>query len=221
MSSETIISVIIGALISIFITIVYERLRKPHLRFEIETPPLDITYNGTEPAKNARFLRVVLWNDPFQLLVRETAMHCQGEIQFYHIEDGVPLFMKNMRLRWAGSEEPFSPQMRPDGTIENIFDITKYNSSFFRDCFSGSKETIDVVARFDDDEECYVWTSDYAIKGWKNKERMIPKGRYLVKIIVFSAGEKISALFQLENSITRKDFRLTPANFQDMKKIKN
>jgi len=219
----TAIGAFVGALLSLFISIYIEYQRKPKLDFEIEDPPLDLRYQSA-PAKEGRFVRVKLQNRGMPRLLkwlgRDAAMHCHGDIQFHHF-DGAPVFSRPMPMRWAGSDEPLSHQVMPNGQVKQLFDAAKYNAISYRDCFPGTTETIDVAARFDQDDECYGWCNENYLpgKGWRNLEWKLPKGRYLVRVTVYSAGDKVSAVFKLENSVARQHFRLMRASKEDAKKL--
>ena len=214
-----------GALLSLLLSIFIEYQRKPKLVFEIEEPPTDRTYES-HPARNARFVRVLLHNRPmpklFRWLGRAAAMQCNGEIQFHHANDGVPIFAKPMMIRWAKSDEPFSFQALQEGKVKPVFDPSKYNASFRRDCYPGDKEQIDVAARFDNDTECYGWSNETYLpdKGWRNQDWKLPAGRYLVTIKVHSSGETVRGTFKLENIASRENFRLLPATEDDINKTK-
>ncbi len=222
----TAIGAFLGALLSILASIYIEYQRKPKLRFDIEEQPLDRTYQPPAPAKESRFLRVQLFNDPMprplKWLGRDAAMQCYGHIQFHHFADGAPVFSKPMPIRWAGSDEPFTFQAMPNGQFAQFFDPTKYNASFHRNCFPGITELIDVAARFDNDDDCFGWSNESYLpgKGWRNPDWKLPKGRYLIKVTVHSSGETLSAAFQLENSVARQHFRLMGASQQDAQKLK-
>lgn len=224
MPITTFIGAFIGAVFSLFVTMIIEYQRKPKLYLTIEDPPLDQSYTSA-PAKNVRFLRVQLWNRAMPKILRwlnrEPALHCNGYIQFHHFSDGAPIFSRAMPIRWAGSDEPISLQVLSDGKVLQLFDFGKYSAAFRRDCFPGNKETIDVVARFDEDEKCYGWSNENYLPGksWRNTDWKLSKGRYLVKVSVFSSGEEIIGVFQLENSSRRMDFRLLPATQEDLHKL--
>lgn len=219
----TALGAFIGALLSLIISIYIEYQRKPKLSLKIEDPPFDATYTSA-PAKEARFLRVHLINHAMnkwlRWLGRNAAMGCFGYIQFYHIDNGAPVFSKQMPVRWSKSDEPVSHYMQ-DGQIIQLFDPAKYNSAFRRDCFPGSEELIDIVARYDNEDECYGWCNDSYLpdKGWRNQDWKLPKGRYLIKVTVISSGDNVSDIFQLENSVTKQHFRLLKASEQDIAKI--
>lgn len=221
----TAIGAFLGALLSLLVSIYIEFQRKPKLHFEIEDPPHDSKPTGG--IKDARFLRVLLCNEPMprflKWLDRNPAMQCYGEVQFYHFEDGAQIFSKPMPIRWGASNEPYTLQVLPDKSSALVFDYVKYNSAFYRNCFPGIKEPIDVAARFDDDEECFGWTSENYLskEGWRNPEWKLSKGRYLAKVTVHSSGESVSAIFQLENTVGRKHFRLLKAIEENILNIKS
>lgn len=213
-----------GALLTLIISMYIEYQRKPKLYFEIENPPHEHNYDSG-PVRHARFLRVNLCNRAMpkwlRWLGRDAAMQCDGNLQFYHIDNAAPVFSKPMPVRWSLSDEPLSLQVLPDGQGALIFDPFKYNTILRRNCFPGTKETLDVAARFDEDEECYGWCNENYLpgKGWRNGDWRLPKGRYIVRVAVLSAGEKISGVFQVENSVAKQHFRLLTATRQDVLRI--
>ena len=221
----TALGAFIGAALSLLLSIFIENQRKPNLYFKIEDPPIDRIYPSS-PAKNVRFVRVQLWNrampDWLRWLGRNAAQHCNGEIQFHHTKDGSPIFSKPMPLRWAGADEPISHQI-VDGSVVQLFDPAKYNAASRRNCYPGSKETIDIAARFDNDDECYGWSNENYLpgRGWRNKDRELPKGKYLVSVLILSAGEKVLGVFALENTVSREHFRLMDVSTEEYKMIES
>jgi hypothetical protein len=215
----------LGAVLSILAGIAIEYLRKPKLWLTIESPPADQTYPAA-PAKHARFVRVYLSNRPmpklFQWLGRSAAYQCTGDVQFHHLDDGAAVFSRAMPVRWSGSDEPLSYQVLPDGKVAQLFDPAKYNAAFRRDCFPGTRELIDVAARFDNDEDCFGWSNESYLpgKGWRNPEFKLPKGRYLVKVTIHSSGDKVWGVFKLENSVAREHFRLLTASEEEVAKLR-
>jgi hypothetical protein len=219
------LSAFLGALLSLCVSMIIESQRKPKLSIKTEEPPTDVDYSN-RPANKARFLRVRLSNRAMprflRWLGRNAAIHCHGEIQFYHQNNGAPVFSKPMPVRWAGSDEPLSFQVSSDGQLNWFLDPSKFNAAFCRDCHAGSEEPIDVVARFDNDTDCYGWTNDNYLpnKGWRNPDWRLPSGRFLVTITVHSSGEKVVGLFELENSVGIQDFRLMNSTKEDRQKIR-
>ncbi len=222
----TAVGAFIGATLSLILSIFIENQRKPDLFYAIEDPPLDRTYESA-PAANVRFVRVRLWNRAtpkwLNWLGRNAALHCNGDIQFHHLEDGSPIFSKPMPLRWSGADEPVSHQLLPDGQLVQLFDPAKYNAATRRNCYPGTKETIDIAARFDNDEECYGWSNENYLpgKGWRNKDWQLSKGKYLVSVMVYSSGEKVLGVFSLENSVGREHFRLIDVSSEVFSMVKN
>jgi hypothetical protein len=222
----TAIGAFLGALLSIFASIAIEYERKPKLHLTIEMPPLD-RLGLPQPCIQSRFLRVLVTNDPMprplKWLGRSPAIQCTGDIQFYHPDNGAAIFSRAMPVRWANSEEPFSYQALPGGQIAQIFDPAKYNAAFRRDCIPGTPELVDVVGRFDSDEDCFGWSNESYLpnKNWpRNPEFMLPKGRYLVKVTIHSFGDKNFRVFTLENSVNIKHFRLLTASEEEAARLR-
>lgn len=214
-----------GALLSILATMAIEKQRKPKFEFTIESEPLDRS-NVPVSVKESRFLRVWVLNRPMPrlfswFLARSAAYHCTGAIQFHHLDDGASVVARAMPVRWVGSDEPFSEHVLPDGGIVYLFDLGKYNAAFQRDCFPGTAELVDVAGRYDDEEDCYGWSNESYLtaKGVRNPDFKLPKGRYLVKVTVYSSGEKASAVFTLENSSSRENFRLSSASEEEQARL--
>jgi hypothetical protein len=220
----TALGAFLGATLSLFVSAAIEYLKKPRLQLAHEDPPVDQQY-AQHPAKHARFVRVRVKNLAMPTLLRwlgrAAAYQCIGYVRFHHIDNGAPLFSKAMPVRWSGSAEPVSVQVLPDGNVIQVFDPVRYDSGFRRDCFPGSEEIADVAAKFDDDEECYGWSNETYLpgKGWRNQDYRLPKGRYIVVVTIQSAGENISEVFQLENSLGRQHFRLLPATAADRARV--
>ncbi|HXJ41882.1 MAG TPA: hypothetical protein VNH18_21575 [Bryobacteraceae bacterium] len=214
----------LGALLSFLATIAVEYQKKPKLQFVIESKPLVRTHPAGAPVTGSTFLRLVVTNKPmpklFRWLVRSAAYQCTGDIQFHDPDDGAPLLSRAMPVRWADSDEPFSYQALPGGGVTEVFDPAKYNAGFRRDCFPGTPELVDVAARFENDDDCYGWSNESYLKGWRNPEFKLPKGRYLAKVTIRFSGEPIYRVFKLENSLARPNFKLLPASEEEEAKLR-
>ena len=203
----------LGAFFSLIASIYIEYQRRPKLSFVIEETPCEIKDRGG--VKDARFLRVKLLNAPidrmFKWLGREAAIQCRGQIEFCHLDDKKPIFSRPMPIRWSSSEEPITTQLGENNVPVKMFDSTKYNEAFLRNCYPGTPELIDIAARFDAESDCYGWSNETYLpsKGWRNPEWKLEKGRYIVRVTVNSVGQIAVGEFKLENSAGRADFRLT------------
>lgn len=226
---QTLIGVFLGGLLSIVTTLLTEYFKIPKLSIVIrENIPMRI-YGKDKPAQQAKFLQVQLWNKPpnkIQRLINKwvklkAAMHCHGEIQFYHRDDGSPVFQNPMRLRWAGAEDHVFHQTS-DGKLVEVWDVSKISSSYWRTCYPEKVETIDVAVRFDNDTQCYGWTTESMLNNplWRKPHLRLSSGRYLVKIIIRTELKEISEVFKLENTSSIENFRLLVASKEDRNKIK-
>jgi len=219
----TAIGAFIGAFLSLFLSILIENQRKPKLSIRLDEPSTD-NNQINRPAKKIKILRVHVINAKlpkfFFWLNRDAAMHCNADIQVLHIDNLSPIFQHTISARWSRADEPISQQF--DSTTKQMLpvpDISKYNAAFTRNIYPDSEEPIDTFVRFDADEECYIWNNDTYYKGWRNSEVQIPKGRYYVIVTLYSSGEIIRGYYQLENSVSIKDFRLIELSKEERQKL--
>lgn len=214
----------IGAVLSLFVSILIENQRKPKVTLDIEDYDFDNNLQG-KPAKIIKILRVKLLNRKVKpafswWLNREAFIHCNATIQILHLNHS-PLFSNPIHARWTGSDEPYTLQMDSETKkLIPIFDLAKYNAVMSRTCYPGTEEIIDVVTRYDNEEDCYIWNNDIYHKGWRNIDVRIPKGRYYVIVTVSSYGENNIGYFKLENTLSIKDFRLLNVSDEELKILK-
>ncbi len=208
-----VLGAILSALTSVAITIKVERLRQPRLRLSIETPPTDRTYDD-RPARQARYVRVWVFNEPpsgwSNWIMRQPALQCRAEITFHHL-DGQNVFGRTMAGRWAGTPEPTTiPVVGPSGIQFQIVDFVRLTTDSRIDIQPGEGTALDVAARFDDEDECYGWNNEayFVSTPWRNPNWRLDKGRYLVRAVVISAGQRYQFEARLVNDTSRTDFRL-------------
>src|ERR1700692_1210677 len=107
----------LGAVLSLLVGIAIEYWKKPKLELVVEDPPGDRTYENS-PAKHVRFVRVLVHNRAMPKALRwpgrSAAYQWTGYIQFHHIDNGAPVFSRDMPVRWAGSDEPITFQALPN-----------------------------------------------------------------------------------------------------------
>lgn len=211
-----------GGVITIITAITVEYLRMPKLVLDIEDP-LD------KPPK--RHLRLLLRNKPlprvFQwILQRSAALQCRGEITFLNL-DGQNIFGETiMNVRWAKSQEPgqitgqvFNLQ-QPAMLQYNIVDYTGIASTM--DVYPGEKEPeiLDVAVRFAGEPDCYGWNNESYFNNWRTPHWRLPRGTYLVRVVITSSGRKCVGRFRLLNEVDPlTGFRLTPLLKEDEGKI--
>jgi hypothetical protein len=204
--------IIIGALLAITITIFVEFMRKPKLRIYIADPH-DRIYNNSYPASEARFLAVLVKNEPLPCLVRwmtrNTASACHAMISFHHL-DGQNVFGRSMAGRWSGTPEPVPGIISIGNQQGFFFDPGKLIGIQRFDIPPGEAERLDVAAKFDQDKKCYGWSNEnyFSNPKWKNPSWQLPPNRYLVRILIRSLGERCEVSFRLVADVPRGDFRL-------------
>jgi hypothetical protein len=186
---------ILSALTSIAITVWVERLRQPHLRLSIETPPTDAQYQN-RPATLARYVRVWVVNERpagwVRWIMRQTALQCRAEITFHHL-DGENVFGRTMSVRWAGTPEPTAiPVLGPNGVEYQILDFVRLTTDSRIDIQPGDGTALDVAAKFDSEDVCYGWNNDayFVNTPWRNPIWRLNPGRYRVRAVVICAGQR-------------------------------
>ena len=205
---EILISVIFGAVVAIITTIIVENLRRPRLIINI-AKPTDNDYPQDHPAKHARFLCLEVKNKPLTKLTRwmsrNTAVQCHGTISYHHL-DGQNICKRSMMTRWSESPEPTGFPIIHEGKTFFYLDLSKMTNKL--DIPPGEIGRFDVAVRFDEESECYGWNNDsyFSQPIWRNPDWKLPPGRYLVKITIYSAGEKCVQVFRMIKRCSNKRF---------------
>jgi hypothetical protein len=217
----SIIEIVVGAIIAIGITILFEWLKKPKLRIKMLSPNEGDRVYPKHQAKTARFLYMELHNEKLpkllRFIMRETALQCHGTVVFYHL-DGQKVYDREMEVRWSGTPEPVPTILQIEDKQYQIW--SNYSIVTRVDICTGECERFDVAAKFDNEVECYGWSNQNYTKGWRNPDWKFNPERYLVRITFISAGEKCTGMYRLVNDVPQKDFRLETALPDDWEKIK-
>lgn len=200
-----------GGVATIFITIRVERLRSPSLRLSIDPPQTFLPVGGF--GNNWRSLRVRVSNEPVpswaNWLVRLPAQQCRAEIVFLR-SDGTPLFEKPMTGRWTGSPEPQVVFLSTGvgGVVAVLNNPQALKSTV--DVYPDDTELLDIAVRVDGESECYGWNDEtYFHRNWRNPDRELRHGLYMVEVTVSSSGKKRQEYFRLANDGPFTAFCLT------------
>ena len=223
---EIVFSILGGGILTWIFTVIFEILQKPELKISI-VDPVDIDYSKLpqkRPANLARFLRLSLENKKPSKFVfwisRKPAFQCHGYISFYHLDTQEVFHRRKMEYRWPSTPEPYIKTVKKPGSVlDNEYIMVPDMASIFpylrRDIPSGESEEIDVVARFDNEDDCYGWSNDSYAEGWKLDKWKLPKGRYIIKIDLIASGYRLSEVFRIVNDMGMNDFRLEKAKKED------
>jgi hypothetical protein len=212
---QTILSVVLGAIVSIITTIAVESARRPDLEIrtadQANDPP-----SSNSGLKKIAILHLALVNKPlkgpFSWLMRGVAAQCHGSINFRHL-DGRPASSTSMEVRWSSTPAPTAMTLLQRGLPSPIFDPARMLLDARVDVPAGEPEVFPVVARFDDDEDCYGFNNESfrSSPRWRIPDRKLPKGQYLVDVTLLSSGQKVSKTFTLLNEGSLSEFRLEPS----------
>lgn len=221
----TIFGVVVGGIVTIATALFVESMKRPQLRIQIEEPPQDATYSS-RPAQSSRYLRVLVNNKSLPAwaawLMREAAIRCQAEVTFHHYDSGRRIFSRAMPGRWARSIEPVPLAGNIAGQPFQIFDPGRWTIFTTIDIPPGEKaEPLDIAVRFDNDSDSFGWNNEsyFSNPVWRNPDRVLPRGQYLVKVTIRAAGQRREGFFVLNNTATRSDFRLERASREERRRV--
>lgn len=219
------LDIVLGGVITILVTVTVEYFRRPALNISIEDPPYDAPTRGNVPARDARHLRLKLSNKPLPRMLhwmaRNAALQCRGEITFHHL-DGQDVFGRKMAVRWASSPQPVASRITDlSGKVQFLIQDFARTPEARADVYPGEEEILDVAARFDSEADCYGWNNDAYLFEWRNPNWKLPPGRYLVRVVITSSGQKCFGRFRLINDVGRRDFRLERATPEDKENLRN
>jgi hypothetical protein len=157
--------------------------------------------------------KLIIKNEPLSWMLRSPALQARGSIIFRR-PDGQDFFGRTMEARWAATPEPIPPTLiGPANQSFQIVDFARFTSGTRIDIYPGEQEKLDVVARFEPDQECYGWNNETYFPpsvNLKNPNWRLPTGRYLVVATIRSSGQTKTASVQLSNEGDLEDFRLEP-----------
>lgn len=221
----TILGIVAGGLITIVTALFVESMKRPRLSMQIEETPQNVIYED-RPARTSRYLRVLVSNESLPKwsawLLREAAIHCTAEVTFHDYVSGRRCFQTPMPGRWASSVEPV-PAVGVIGDKRfHLFDPSRWTVLTSIDIPPGEKaEPLDIVARFDDDAECFAWNNEsyFCQPPWRNRSRALQKGQYIVRVLIRASGQRCQGFYILNNPQNRDDFRLEPTKPDERKKV--
>jgi hypothetical protein len=209
---QTILGVVLGTIFSIITTIAVEAARRPDLEIRIADQANDPP-SPNSGLKKITILHLALANKPlkgpFSWLMRGVATQCHGTVLFRHM-NGQPAFPTSMAVRWSSTPTPTAMTLVAGDKHYPILDPARLLLEGRVDVPVDDKEVFPVVARFDDDEECYGFNNEsfHSSPPWRNPDRRLPKGQYLVDLTILSSGQKVSKTFTLLNEGSLSEFRL-------------
>lgn len=216
-----IVQVALGALVAIAVALSIVYLRSPKLRVTVAEPS-DRQYGPNSPARKARYLILELSNKTppswLSWVPRSPAMQCVGNMTFHHLDDGQNIFGRSMPVRWSQLPEPVAVSHAVAG--HNPLAVTTTPRV---DIYPGETQPFNVVARFDDEKECYGWSNEnyFSQPVWRHPKWKLPHGRYLARVTIVSSGQKCVAVVRVINDVGQDDFRLESTTADDVKKVRD
>ncbi len=195
----------VGSIPALLFALWIDKQRMPKLEIiASEEANADVTY--TQPNLHAgerwKFFRVTVKNKPFtrpfSWIPRQTAENCNAKIEFSEIGTNQSGF--SMLGRWASSPElPFIPAQ----AVLKLFHPDPVTIPV------NEKETLDVIAKYENDKEAYGWNNEAYFNNWRTPKYKLERGKYRVKIsIATQNGVTFAENFELSISDKIEDTHL-------------
>jgi hypothetical protein len=206
-----IVGFLLGVISSFVVALFVEFVKRPRLIFA-EGEPLDAYYLPPAPARNVRFVRVIISKQQLPWGVgwisRESAIDCRAEIRFDCVE-GVNAFPV-MPGRWASNPQPLPLVGQVGGQPCELWDQNIWQSAGTGISIPpGELELLDIASRFDDEEEAFGWSNaSYLQPLWRSPTWKLKKGCYTVIVTIRAGGQKWTDRFDLHNDGSRGEMRL-------------
>jgi hypothetical protein len=192
MNVAALLSTMVGALVSIAMVMLVERMRRPRFEFSI-LEPCDGPWGNTS-IRAMRSLRLNLTNKTLSCwaswwMTHTPAHQCRAAITFHDEQTRRDLFGRTMEGRWAASPEPIV--FRNEG--QSFASIPEQVCVIY----PGEAAVLDVAIRVDDDVPSYGWSNEsyFCMPPFRNERWQLPQGIYLLKVVVTSSGQKYSRCF--------------------------
>jgi hypothetical protein len=191
---------------------------------KVEVPPWTGFFDRTSPSARhipITTLRIIVSNEPLppwaRWMLREPAMQCSAKITFYDSR-GHSIY-NTMCGRWANSPQPIPIKGVFEGKELAIMDQERLTLTSRINIYPNERELLDIVTREDGTTECVGWNNElyFPILDLSNSKWRFPEESYLVKVSIFSSGQKLEKGFHLENK--KITFYLAPATEDEEKLI--
>lgn len=205
--SSALVWAILGAFFSVVLYLLHEWLRRPDLDPDVlepsDQPGDEREYDG-RPAKRGRWVNVRITNRPLRgwrrrLLVggRRSALFCRG---FWSVspENG-PAF--TVPVHWS----------LDDPTLAVYPALNRLAGTTF--LHGGTSEVCNMVAQFNDEAACYLWSADSfgPLANWRKREWELQPGQHRVRLeLIYEAGRR-SFDFVIRNEGHRERLGVEPA----------
>jgi len=218
--------VVVGALISIWVTMLLEGVQKPNLELELRSECATRFRAGSHLGY---VLQLRLVNKPLPRglgwLQRNSATEASGTITFRDL-NGKDVFGAVMPIRWSNSPQPGytvvedTPNAAPIKKM--IFNPERLSTT--RNIPPGSHDegVLDVAARFDNESECYGVNNESYFNDWHTPRWKLLPGEYLVDVKIRASNASCADTFHLSNEGSLPGgFRLAKASKAESARVNN
>jgi len=230
--------VVVGAFISIWVTMLVEAIQKPDLEIELWQAghPQKIPFGGRPghvlhlQAVNKPLPRVVKWC-PLQ---RSAATEASGTITFRGPEAKAVQDRSNMPVRWANSkqlERLIKVRRSNEDEFVGVQILDPERLSLTRSIMPGHREgekdgvndgVFSVALELEKDPSYYGVTNESYYYKWQPPGWKLALGKYLIDVKITASNASCEGVFRLIlEGISSKDIRLSEATEEEKSKVRN
>ena len=210
---------LVAGIVGILIVLWIERQRRPRLTITMGQPS-QIKEEDPLHRVPSTWLHVQVHNRNVPRWLAwvyhgEPALTCRAWITFHHL-DGQRVFDREMKARWAGSDEP---KVEIINTQEGqVARLVGAQDSF--DIPPGDHTDVDVVFRAKAEKECYGWSNENYLHNWRHPNWKLEKGRFIARVRIKTGGQEYTNAFLIANDVPYSDFRLVEIDKETKKRLK-
>lgn len=205
-----VIGFLIGFVASLTVVAFLELCKRPYLTIKVGS----VAEGQFRDESPYRFVHVSIRNKRasklFSLISdRSVAFSCQARLEVRSADTGNRVIDEEIIARWAGTPEIVQPvSISPGSPTRYIPDITKLPMGRKMDIIPDHNEEIDIVIKFEDEPECYIFSNESYLAGsplWRKPDWRLDKGIYDILVTVVCGSIQKSKHFILENRGPRRE----------------
>ena len=213
--------VVVGAVISIWITLLMGAIEKPELDLMLYKPGASTRFRAGNHRGYVAQLRlrnkpIPGWVSKWLQLYRNAATQTTGTITFRNL-DGEQAGKGTMGIRWSTSPQPghWQVESTPHGeqTKRYVYDLERLTT--VRAIPPGYSEdgVLDVAARYDGEGHCYGYNNESYSHDFKTPRWKLTQEQYLVDVYITASNATCRGTFRLVNrGNSETEFYLTDAD---------
>lgn len=201
-------SLIIGFVLGIVGTIIYEHATEPLIEIALDERPVTLGESPGVPPFAFYHLRIRNLPAKLPFASRKPAWSSKATIEVFDMY-GTRVITDPVYARWPSQPEPLAPSVVGNQAV-NLPDFARLMNARKVDVHSHEEEYISLAVKFDGQPECYIFSNEsYLHQAWSNPTWRLNSGTYRVLVTVFYGRGCARRAFSLVNErIARNSIEL-------------